>query len=34
MNKPKYSASSTVISSISVIHLMNGSQFLNATCVI
>ena len=33
MTKSKSSASSIVVSSIVVIHLMNGAQFLNATCV-
>ena len=33
MTKSKFSASSIVISSIFVIHLVNGAQFLNATCV-
>ena len=32
MTKSKSSASS-VVSSIFVIHLMNGAQFLNDTCV-
>ena len=29
----KSSAPSVVVSSIFVIHLVNGAQFLNATCV-
>ena len=33
MTKSKYSASSIVFSSIFVRHLVNGAQFLNATCV-
>ena len=33
MTKPKSSASSIVVPSIFVIHLVNGVQFLNATCV-
>ena len=33
MTKSKSSASSSVFSSIFVIHLVNGAQFLNATCV-
>ena len=33
MTKSKSSTSSTVASSIFVIHLVNGAQFLNATCV-
>ena len=33
MAKSKSSASSIVIPSISVIHLVNVAQFLNATCV-
>ena len=33
MTKSKSSASSIVISSIFVVHLVNGAQFLNATCV-
>ena len=33
MNKSKLSASSIVIPSIFVIHLVNGSQLLNFTCV-
>ena len=32
MTKCKSSASSIVIPSILVIHLVNGAQFLNATC--
>ena len=32
MTKSKFSTSSSVVSSIFVIHLVNGSQFLNATC--
>ena len=33
MTKTKSQASSTIVSSIVVIHLVNGAQFLNATCV-
>ena len=33
MTKSKFSASSIVVTSIFVIHLVNGAQFLNATCV-
>ena len=33
MNKSKFSASSIVASSIFVIHLANGAQFLNTTYV-
>ena len=33
MTKSKSSASSIVVSSIFVIHLVNGAQFLNANCV-
>ena len=33
MTKSKFSASSIVVSSIFVINLINGAQFLNATCV-
>ena len=33
MTKSKSSASSIVISSIFVVHLVNGAHFLNATCV-
>ena len=33
MTKSKSSASSVVVSSIFVIHCVNGAQFLNATCV-
>ena len=33
MTKSKFLASSIVVSSIFVIHLVNGGQFLNATCV-
>ena len=33
MTKSKSSASSIVVSSIFVIHLVNSAQFLNATCV-
>ena len=33
MTKSKSSASSIVIPSIFVIHLVNGAQFLNASCV-
>ena len=33
MTKSKSSASSAVVSSIFVVHLNNGAQFLNATCV-
>ena len=34
MTKSKSSASSIVVPSIFVIHLANGAQFLNATCVV
>ena len=33
MTKSKSSASSTVVPSTFLIHLVNGAQFLNATCV-
>ena len=33
MTKSKSSASSIVVPSIFVIHLVNGAQILNATCV-
>ena len=33
MTEYKSSASSIVVSSIFVKHLVNGAQFLNATCV-
>ena len=33
MTKSNSSASPIVVSSIFVIHLVNGAQFLNATCV-
>ena len=33
MTRSKSSASSIVASSIFGIHLLNGAQFLNATCV-
>ena len=33
MTKSKSSASSTVARSVFVIHLVNGTQFLNTTCV-
>ena len=33
MTKSKFSATSIVVSSIFVIHLVNGAQFLNATFV-
>ena len=33
MLKSKSSASYIVVQSVFVIHLMNGAQFLNATCV-
>ena len=33
MSKSKSSVSSIVVSSIFVIHLINGEQFLNAKCV-
>ena len=33
MTKSKSSASSIFVSSIFVIHLVNGEQFFNATCV-
>ena len=32
MTKSKSSASSVAVSSIFVIHLVNGAQFLSATC--
>ena len=32
MTKSKLSASSTVVPSIFVLHLVNRAQFLNATC--
>ena len=34
MTKSKSSGSSIVVSSLFVIHLINGSQFLNAACVV
>ena len=34
MTKSKSSASSIFVPSIFVIHLVNGAQFLNATCVL
>ena len=33
MTKSDFSASSTIASSVFVIPLVNGAQFLNATCV-
>ena len=33
-SKSKSSASSIVVSSIFMIHLVNGAQFLNASCVV
>ena len=33
MTKTKLSGSSIVVPSMFVIHLVNGAQFLNATCV-
>ena len=33
MTKPKSSASSVVVPSIFVVHLVNGAQFLNENCV-
>ena len=33
MTKSKCSASSIVVSLIFLIHLVNGAQFVNATCV-
>ena len=33
MTKSKSQASSIIVSSIVVIHLVNGAKFLNATCV-
>ena len=33
MTKSKSSASSIAVPSIFVIHLINGAQFLNVTCV-
>ena len=33
MTKSKFSASSIVVPSIFVIHLVNVAQFLNGTCV-
>ena len=33
LTKSKSSASSVVVPSVSVIHLVTGAQFLNATCV-
>ena len=33
MTRSKFSASSIVVSTVFVIHLVNGAQFLNATCV-
>ena len=33
MNKSKSSATSIFVSSIFVVHLGNGVQFLNATCI-
>ena len=33
MTKSKFSASSIAASSTFVIHLVNGAQFLNVTCV-
>ena len=34
MTKSKSSASSVVVPSIFVIHLVNGAQFLNDACVV
>ena len=34
MTKSKSSASSIVVPSIFVIHLINDAQFLNATCIL
>ena len=34
MTKSKSSASSIIVLLTFVIHLMNGAQFLNATCVV
>ena len=34
MTKAKSSATSIVVPSIFVIHLVNGAQFLNATCIV
>ena len=34
MTKSKSSASSVVVPSIFVIHVVNGAQFLNANCVV
>ena len=33
MTKSESSASSTAVPSIFVIHLVNGAQLLNATCI-
>ena len=33
MTKSKFQTPSVIVSSILVIHLENGAQFLNATCV-
>ena len=33
MGKSKFSASSIAVPSIFEIHLVNGAQFLNATCI-
>ena len=33
MTKSKFPASSIVVPSIFVVNLVNGAQFLNATCV-
>ena len=33
MTKSKFSASSIVVPSIFLTHLVNGGQFINATCV-
>ena len=34
MTKSKSSASSIIVSSIFVTNLVNGAQFLNATCIV
>ena len=33
MTKSRFSASSIIVSSIFVIHLVNGAQFISTTCV-
>ena len=33
MTKSKFPASSIIVPSIFVVNLVNGAQFLNATCV-